>query len=173
VRLTTRREVYRNKWLTLFEDRIERSNGAAGIYAWIDKPPFAVVIPFDGTHVTMIRQFRYPNQRWSWEFPSGAVEGKPELTAEEIARQELREETGLLAGRMTALGKLAVAPGFSNQEFTIFLAEELEQSAVELEEEEADLTLRTFTREQVRQMCLSGEITDSTTVTAMYFWQNT
>lgn len=172
MRLTSRREVYRNKWLTLFEDQIERSNGSAGIYAWIDKPPFAVVIPFDGTHVTMIRQYRYPNQRWSWEFPSGAVEGRPELSATEIARQELREETGLLAGRLTALGKLAVAPGFSNQEYTVFLAEDLEQTDLELEEEEADLTQGIFTPAQVREMCVSGEITDSPTVTAMFLWQN-
>lgn len=172
MRLTSRREVYRNKWLTLFEDQIERLNGSAGIYAWIDKPPFAVVIPFDGTHVTMIRQYRYPNQRWSWEFPSGAVEGRPELSAAEIARQELREETGLLAGRLTALGKLAVAPGFSTQEYTVFLAEDLEQTDLELEEEEADLTQGKFTPAQVREMCVSGEITDSPTVTAMFLWQS-
>jgi len=37
IRTLTTREVYRNPWLRLREDAIERGNGAQGIYSVVDK----------------------------------------------------------------------------------------------------------------------------------------
>ncbi len=38
-------EVYRNRWMSLREDEIERPDGSRGIYSVVDKPDFALVIP--------------------------------------------------------------------------------------------------------------------------------
>ena len=40
IRTLSSREIYRNRWFSLREDAIERSNGAQGIYGVVDKPDF-------------------------------------------------------------------------------------------------------------------------------------
>lgn len=39
--------VYENKWMKVREDNVEFSNGSRGIYGVVEKPDFAMVIPFD------------------------------------------------------------------------------------------------------------------------------
>ena len=52
------REVYRNNWMTLREDAIRRPDGSTGIYAVVDKPTYALVIPRDGDRFCLVEQFR-------------------------------------------------------------------------------------------------------------------
>jgi hypothetical protein len=40
------REVYRNVWMTVREAVVRRPDGSMGIYGVIDKPDFAVVVPY-------------------------------------------------------------------------------------------------------------------------------
>ncbi|MDX2066092.1 MAG: NUDIX hydrolase [Fimbriimonadaceae bacterium] len=166
------REVYRNKWLTFYEDAIERGNGTPGIYSWADKPPCAIIIPYDGNSLTLIRQYRYPIQQWSLEFPMGAVEGEPGLTPEKIARQELREETGLLAGTLTELGSFYLACGVLNQIASVWLAESLVPTERAPELEESDLTVHTMTVPEFDACLRKGEIIDGPTLTAYWMWQS-
>src|SRR3954468_13905398 len=89
------RIVYENRWMRLHEDRTERADGTPGLYAWIEKPPAAVIVPHDGDHVWLIEQHRHPVGARFWEFPQGAWEDDPAAAPEELARGELAEETGL------------------------------------------------------------------------------
>jgi hypothetical protein len=43
------RQVYRNKWMTVREDEIERQDGRRGIYGVVDKHDCAAVLPSTGT----------------------------------------------------------------------------------------------------------------------------
>ncbi len=163
--------VYENRWMRLREDKIRRSNGSEGIYAYLEKAHAAVVIPFDGERVTLVRQYRHTIKRRVWEFPMGAVESG-DLAPEDVARQELREETGLAAGRMTRLGSLYFAYGMSSQPFDVFLAEGLESGSDAREAEEFDLEARAFPVEDLDGLIESGEIVDSATVAALYLWRS-
>jgi ADP-ribose pyrophosphatase len=42
------RVVYENRWMKVREDGIRRSDGSSAIYGFVDKPDFAVIMPFDG-----------------------------------------------------------------------------------------------------------------------------
>ena len=42
------REIYRNPWLIFREDDIRRPDGSPGVYAVVDKPTYALVMPYDG-----------------------------------------------------------------------------------------------------------------------------
>ena len=55
------RVVYRNRWMTVREDRIRRQDGSDGIYGVVDKPDFVVVIAVepDGA-MHLVEQYRYP-----------------------------------------------------------------------------------------------------------------
>jgi ADP-ribose pyrophosphatase len=59
IRTLSTREIYRNPWLRLREDAIERNNGAPGIYSVVDKQDCAVILPIDGDHIWLVEQFRY------------------------------------------------------------------------------------------------------------------
>ena len=96
------REVYRNSWLRLREDQIERSNGLHGVYSVVDKDDCAIILPIQGNTIFIVEQFRYTVQQRCLELPQGGWE-IPDVDPEELARGELREETGLIAASMTRL----------------------------------------------------------------------
>ena len=160
------REVYRNNWIVLREDRIRRPDGSSGIYAVVDKPSYALVIARDGDRFRLVEQYRYPLGERRWEFPQGAAPGLAELEPLELAARELREETGLTAGTMTLLGRLDVAPGMSSQRGWVFLATDVREGDHDRELEEQDMRSAWFTRHQVEAMIMAGEITDAQSIAA-------
>jgi 8-oxo-dGDP phosphatase len=160
------REVYRSSWMTLREDEIRRPDGSTGIYAVVDKPTYALVIPRDGDRFHLVEQFRYPLGLRRWEFPQGTAQEQEHLEPGELAVRELREETGLRAESMAVLGQLDVAPGMSSQRGWVFLATGITEGEHEREHEEQDMHSEWFTREQVEGMIRDGTITDAQTIAA-------
>ena len=47
IRTISSRQVYRNHWMRVREDVIERTDGQRGIYGVIDKDPAAIIIPLE------------------------------------------------------------------------------------------------------------------------------
>jgi 8-oxo-dGTP pyrophosphatase MutT (NUDIX family) len=166
IQRTASREVYRNSWMTLREDDIRRPDGSTGIYAVVDKPTYALVIPRDGDRFHLVEQFRYPLGLRRWEFPQGTAPEQQHVEAGELAARELREETGLRAASMTVLGQLDVAPGMSSQRGWVFLATDITEGEHEREHEEQDMHSEWFTRGEVERMIRDGVITDAQSIAA-------
>ncbi len=165
IRTLSSREIYRNPWLSLREDRIERNTGAAGIYSVVDKEDCAVILPIEGDTIYLIEQFRYTIQQRALELPQGGWES-PDIDPEELARGELREETGLTATSMTYLGTMWIAYGFARQKQHIYLASGLTHVGIDPDPEEHDLVVRTATVSQFERMLLDGTIQDACTIAA-------
>jgi ADP-ribose pyrophosphatase len=169
IKTISSREVYRNPWTSVREDVIERSNGQRGIYGVIDKDPASIIIPLERTpeseFVHLIEQYRYTVGGRFAEFPQGGWE-EAEVVPEELARGELREETGLEAERMTLLSTLQIAYGVMNQKHYVFLAEGLTEGKPDPDAEEHDLVRRRVTVAEFERMLLDGEIVDNCTVAA-------
>ena len=66
----------------------------------------AVLAAWEG-QVFLVRQFRYALGRECLELPAGKLD--PGEAPERAARRELREETGMEAGRLVLLGKFCSA----------------------------------------------------------------
>jgi 8-oxo-dGTP pyrophosphatase MutT (NUDIX family) len=161
------RIVYENRWMRVREDAIRRRDGSEGIYGVVEKPDFVVIVPVDDDGcVHLVQQYRYPVRGRYWELPQGAWEQQPGTDPLEVARGELREETGLDSARMTHVGHLFEAYGFSNQGYHIFLAEGLRRGDADPDHEEQDLVWRVFTLLEVERMIRDGEVKDATTVAA-------
>lgn len=158
--------MYRNSWLTLREDDIRRPDGSTGIYAVVDKPTYALVIPRDGDRFHLVEQFRYPLGLRRWEFPQGTAPEQAHLEPAALAARELREETGLRAEALTTLGQLDVAAGMSSQRGWVFLATGITEGEHEREHEEQDMHSEWFTRGAVERMIRDGEITDAQSIAA-------
>jgi ADP-ribose pyrophosphatase len=96
-RTRSSRVVFDSGWLLLRDDDVIRPDGEPGKYAYVETPtPVIAVVPIDDDlNVYLVRQWRYPWQRNSWEVPSGQVEaGEAPL---EGAIRELGEEVGVSA----------------------------------------------------------------------------
>ncbi len=160
------RQVYANPWMTVREDEVLRPDGTKGIYGVVDKPDFALVIPLDGERVRLVEQYRYPLGLRRWEFPQGTAPDRADSDPLALAARELREETGLRAGRMVELGLLDVAPGMSSQRGRVFLATELTEGFHEREHEEQDMRSAWFARADFEAMIAKAEITDAQSIAA-------
>jgi 8-oxo-dGDP phosphatase len=160
------REVYRNSWMTLREDEIQRPDGSRGVYAVVDKPTYALVIPQDGDRFHLVEQFRYPLGLRRWEFPQGTAPDQEHLEAGELAARELREETGLRAQSISVLGQVDVAPGMSSQRGWVFVATGLTEGEHDREHEEQDMRSAWFSRAEMERMIRDGEITDAQSLAA-------
>jgi 8-oxo-dGTP pyrophosphatase MutT (NUDIX family) len=152
--------------MTVREDAIRRDDGSDGIYGVIDKPTAAVIIPLDGDRFHLVEQFRYPVGERRWEFPMGTAPDRAELDPAELAARELREETGIVAGRMELLGRLDIAPGMSSQREHIFLATELTMGDDEREHTEQDMRAGWFTTAELETMIKDGTVVDAQTLAA-------
>jgi len=151
------------------EDVIERANGERGIYGVVDKDPACIVIPLDATpegdFLYLVEQFRYTVGARFLELPQGGWE-LADANPEEMARGELREETGLSTERMTLLTTLQIGYGVMNQKHHVFLAEGLSQGAQDRDAEESDLEVLRVSVAEFEAMLLDGRIVDNCSAAA-------
>jgi 8-oxo-dGTP pyrophosphatase MutT (NUDIX family) len=159
------REVYRNHWLRVREDEILRSNGNKGIYGVVEKDDAAIIVPIDRGRIWLVEQFRYTIQERALELPQGGWEMEIE-SPEELARGELKEETGLEAAEMTCLGELWISYGFARQKQHVFLASGLTETGRKPDAEEHDITVHSVPIAEFEEMMLSGVIRDNCTLSA-------
>jgi 8-oxo-dGTP pyrophosphatase MutT (NUDIX family) len=159
------REVYRNNWMRVREDEILRSNGERGIYGVVEKHDAAIILPIDQGRVWLVEQFRYTIGERALELPQGGWEMEID-NPEELARGELKEETGLEAAEMVHLGELWIAYGFLKQKQHVFLATGLTHTGKKPDSEEHDLAVRSFAVEEFEEMMRSGVIRDGCTLAA-------
>lgn len=159
-------EIYRNRWMTLKEDKIQRADGSEGIYSVVEKDDFVVIVPVEDDSIYVVEQFRYPIGERTIELPQGSWELSPDASPEDLAAGELREETGLVAGQLTYVGYQKLAQGYSSQGYHIYLASELTYQGQNLDAEEVGLTARKMKSAEFLALILAGKVTDATSVTA-------
>jgi ADP-ribose pyrophosphatase len=160
--------VYQNRWMRVREDAIIRQDGSPGIYGVVERPHFVIIVPVepDGS-VHLVEQYRYPVGGRFWEFPQGTWEGSPDADPLEVARGELREETGLVADEMIYAGHLFQGYGYSDQGGRVFLARGLRRAGVQLEHEEQGLITRQFSAAALVGMIRNDEIRDAISIAAL------
>jgi 8-oxo-dGTP pyrophosphatase MutT (NUDIX family) len=164
VRTTGSREVYRNPWIRVREDAVEHADGSAGIYGVVEKPHFALVLPHERGGFWLVEEYRLPVGRRVPAFPQGTWPAGASGSAEELARAELAEETGLRAGFLRHLGHLDLAPGLSTQEFDVWLATDLTQGETAREATEADMTCTFLPEAELRARIRDGRFPDGPSI---------
>lgn len=128
-----------------------------------------VLIPLeDDGRVIIIKQYRAPLDRETWEFPAGRLnEGE---SAEDAARRECEEEIGYVPQRLDRLTSLYPAPGFCDEELVFFRVWDFlppPPNSPNRPDEDEDITTRTIAIRDARAMLERGEIVDLKTAYAL------
>lgn len=167
IRTVSSREAFASPWMRVRDDEIEYPDGTRSTYAVVEKQNFALVVPVAPDGFWIVSQYRYPVARRTWEFPQGAWPSGRGGSAEELARAELAEETGLRAGAIASIGRLYASLGYCSQYFDVFLATELTEGEPDREHTEADMEHKFVTEGQLHDMIAAGEFPDSHSVAAL------
>ncbi|WP_062431259.1 NUDIX domain-containing protein [Herbidospora daliensis] len=162
------REVYRNAWMSVIEDEIVLPDGTPGIYGYVQRADFVLVIPEENGGFHLVEEYRYPIKRRSWSFPQGSAVAP---TRDDEARTELAEETGLRAEELRFLGRLDNSHGLSTQSMHVFVATGLTPGETAREATEQDMRQKWVSRADFEQMILRGDVTDASSVAAYGLYQ--
>jgi ADP-ribose diphosphatase len=144
-------------------------NGREHEVAIVRHSPAVVVIPIeDDGRVVLIRQFRAAIDRELWEVPAGGVDrGEP---AEAAARRECEEEIGRVPQRVERIAALFPTPGYCDEEMIFFKATGLREppaGSPHKPDEDEDITARSVTVAEAREMVARGQIVDLKTAYAL------
>lgn len=162
-----RRMVYDSPWIRIREDRFRHRRGAEGRYAVCGFHRTACgVLALDAEdRVVLVGQWRYPLEAYSWELPEGG--GDPAESPFEAMRRELAEEAGLTARIWEPLAFIHTSNSSTEEEAFLFLATGLEPADGHQPEDDEELMVHREPLADCLRRVLSGEITDSLTVTAL------
>jgi 8-oxo-dGTP pyrophosphatase MutT (NUDIX family) len=161
-----RRVAYENAWVTVWHDDVDRPDGSPGIYGVVHFANLAagVVALDDQDRIVLVGQHRYTLDAYSWEIPEGGVPiGESPLDG---ARRELREETGVEAGRWQELARVDLSNSITDEQAVLFLATDLTHGDAEPEPTEA-LEVRWVPFDEALAMSIDGRITDVMSVAAI------
>ena len=119
--------VYKGDFLDVRQDEVLLPNGETAAREWINHPGAVVIVPIlPNGEIALIKQFRYAAGSEFIELPAGKLDAGED--PEECALRELEEEIGYRANKIKFLANIHPAIGFTNEIMGVFLAENLEKT---------------------------------------------
>jgi ADP-ribose pyrophosphatase len=161
------RIAYKSRYLAVREDKVVYPDGSSGLYSVVEKQDFSLVVPeIRPGYLCMISLYRHPVRERFWEFPQGA---SPNLGAspEEVAAQELSEETGYTASSLEKIGSIYEAYGNCAARCDIFVGRGLTAGEPSPEASEGIIRTGTFTGPEIWELIHRGAVMDAATVAAL------
>ena len=124
-----------------------------------------VLIPVDEEgNLLFVRQYRHAVGRDLLELPAGTRDGEEPF--EDCAAREIREETGLEAGRLQKLGEFYLVPGYSTELMAAFLATDLKENPLQADDDEF-LAVEKIPLKQAMEMAEQGRMQDAKSLAAL------
>lgn len=164
-RLIKSERLYNGKVFNLIVDQIEYPTGNRAIREVAEHPGGAVIVAmFPDERIILIKQYRYPLDKFLYELPAGKLNPNEDPLA--CASRELAEETGYHAQRWKKLTAIYTSPGFCTEQLHIFLATDLSPAhgGQTLEEGEQTLKVEVVPLSAAIEMIERGEIVDGKTI---------
>jgi 8-oxo-dGTP pyrophosphatase MutT (NUDIX family) len=161
---------YSNRYMTVTDDEVVTDHGDKVTYGIVHKEPFVIIIPWENHQTTIVGQYRYAVDYFSWEFPMGHYETQHGST-EAAAKAELKEETGLSASGLQEIGQFYLGAGHHTQKGYIYVATGLTQGSRELETSELGMQIKTVSLPELNKLISDGTIKDGPTITALKYFE--
>lgn len=161
--------VFSGKKFSVEVGPVRYPDGREHVQEIVRHPASVVLLPIVGDgRVVMVRQFRSPIGRETWELPAGTLNRGEDVDA--AARRECEEEIGLVPHGLTRLARLFPSPGFCDEEMIFYRATDLRvppPDSPHHPDEDEDIQTRTVTVEEARAMVAREEIVDLKTAYAL------
>lgn len=145
------------------------SDGKQREVAIVRHAPVVVLIPIDADgRVILVKQYRAPIDRETWELPAGGV--NPGETVEAAAARECEEEIALVPAALERLGSWYPSPGYCDEEMIFFQVSSLQTpppDSPNKPDEDENIQTRTLSVAEARAMVARGDIVDLKTAYAL------
>jgi ADP-ribose pyrophosphatase len=154
----SQKTVHKNDHWSYYLDEFMIENGEKGEYHYVHTLGSSMVIPITSNkNFILVNQYRYLNQKESIEFPCGSIE--PNLSPEENALKELREESGYSSNKLILVSEFSPYTGACDEMCKVFIGTELVKSPLPNDKtEEFELVELSF--DEVEKKIEENEIWD-------------
>ena len=142
-------------WMKIIERGVEFAPEAEmQLYHAVDQQVYvAIVAALPDGRLPIVRQYRPALESFTWELPAGLVDAGEEPMV--CCRRELKEETGLTARNVRALGSFAPCTArLSNRVHSFFVEAEQASNSGPVE---PGIEFKLVTPAQLAQLILTGE----------------
>ena len=160
-----REDIYQGRVVSLSILDVRLPNGEQAKRELVRHPGAVAIVPLDDAqNVMLVRQYRMAAAKVMLEIPAGTL--KPDEEPELCAERELQEEVGSRPGKLERIGGIYVAPGYTTEFIYLFLATDLQESRLNMDDDEFIEVERVPLPEAVA-MIERGEIIDGKSIAAL------
>jgi ADP-ribose pyrophosphatase len=141
-------------WVSVMARTVDFGSGKIEVYHAIEQADYIAILAVTPNFlIPIVRQYRPALERFTWELPAGMVD--PGEDPAETCARELREETGLKARRIHALGSHAADSARLGNSIHSYLVET--EDADGLPEPEPGIIVQLVSLERLIALIVSGE----------------
>ena len=157
--------LYKGRAFSVRRDKVKLPNGNTSNLDIVEHIGSAVIVPVDDKGMMyFVRQYRHAAEQEMLELPAGTLEpGEDPMVC---AQREVREETGMAAGKIRQIGGFYLAPGYSTEYMRVYLAEELRVDPLEADADEF-LNVETLPIQDALDLARTGKLPDAKSLAAL------
>ena len=157
--------IFEGRVFTIRRDNLRTPDGRTTKYDIVEHHGSVVILPVDQDgNLLFVRQYRHAALEDMLELPAGVLEPNEEPAL--CAAREIREETGMGAGKLVELGKFYLAPGYSTELMTVFLATDLRVDPLDPDADEF-LEVEKIPLAEALSIAEAGKMPDAKTLAAL------
>jgi 8-oxo-dGTP pyrophosphatase MutT (NUDIX family) len=166
IRLVREREVFGNRFVTVYDDDVVMPGDRSGRYLRIVEAggrPGVAMLARSADQYALVRTYRYPISAWEWAIPRGFAHGDD---PRQSALAELREEIGGKPAEITELGIVSSNSGLLAGRVHLFYAR-YEEAICDPTDKDEVTAVRWVDLPTLLAKIASGSLIDSFTLSAV------
>lgn len=146
-------------------DTLKTPDGRETKFDIVEHGGSVVIVPVDADgNILFVRQYRHAANMDMLELPAGTRDGDEPF--EDCAAREIREETGMEAGKLIHVGSFYLAPGYSTEYMGVFLATDLKHNPLEADDDEF-LSVEKMSIKDAFALAERGDMPDAKSLAAL------
>ena len=159
--------VFQGRAFKIRRDHLKTPDGRETKYEIVEHVGSVIIIPIgDDGNLLFVRQYRHAAGKDLLELPAGTRDDDNE-PYDVCASREIREETGMAAGKLERIGDFYLAPGYSTEFMAVFLATDLTHNPLKPDADEF-LQVEKIPIHKAIEMAEQGEMPDAKTLAALF-----